>query len=66
MGSKDQGLTDGNEIYILRNATVPAALVEVGFMSNKEELKKLTTPEYQHAAAVGIYNAIHKAFEEGF
>ena len=35
-------------------------------MSNKEELKKLTTPEYQHAAAVGIYNAIHKAFEEGF
>lgn len=66
LGSKDQGLTDGNEIYILRNATVPAALVEVGFMSNKEELYKLTTQEYQHAAAVGIYNAIHKAFEEGF
>lgn len=66
LGSKDQGLTDGNEIYILRNATVPAALVEVGFMSNKEELKKLTTPEYQYAAAQGIYNAIRRALEEGF
>lgn len=66
LGSNDQGLTDGNEIYIIRNATVPVALIEVGFMTNAEELEKLTTPAYQHQAAVGIYQAITHAFEEGF
>lgn len=66
LGSKNQGLTDGNEIYIIRNATVPVALIEVGFMTNAEELTKLTSPEYQHEAALGIYHAIERAFAEGY
>lgn len=66
LGSTNQGLAGGNEIYIIRNAEVPAALIEVGFMTNAEELKKLTTPEYQHQAAVGIYQAVMRALEEGY
>ncbi len=65
-GNVDQGLMGGNEVYIIRNAEVPAALIEVGFMTNEEELKNLQNPVYQRKAAEGIYQAIQRAFEEGF
>lgn len=65
-GSKNNGLTYGNGIYIIRNNEVPAALIEVGFMTNQEELNKLNSPEYQKQAAQGIYNAIMRALDEGY
>ena len=65
-GNVNQGLMDGNEVYIIRNADVPVALIEVGFMTNEEELKNLENPVYQRKAAEGIYQAIQRAFEEGF
>lgn len=50
----------GNErnVYILRNATVPAVLVECGFLSNPDELKLLTEDEYQKKLAEAIYAGI--------
>ncbi len=66
IGSKNNGVTYGNSIYIIRNSEVPVALIEVGFMTNQEELDKLTSAEYQKRAAQGIYNAILRAIDEGF
>lgn len=66
LGSKNNGVTYGNSIYIIRNSEVPVALVEVGFMTNQQELNKLTTQEYQKKAAQGIYNGILRALDEGF
>ncbi|MEY8392281.1 N-acetylmuramoyl-L-alanine amidase [Lachnospiraceae bacterium] len=66
MGSKSNGVTYGNSIYIIRNNEVPAALIEVGFMTNQEELDKMASAEYQKKAARGIYNAILRALEEGY
>ena len=40
------------------------ALVEVGFMTNKEELKLLNSAEYQKKTAEAIYKAIFRALEE--
>jgi N-acetylmuramoyl-L-alanine amidase len=42
------------------------ALVEVGFVTNREELGKLTSADYQKLAAQSIYDAIEQAFEEGY
>lgn len=64
--SSNKGLVEGNEIYIVRSSEVPVALIEVGFMTNQEELDKLQTIEYQKKVATGIYNAIERAFAEGF
>ncbi len=66
LGSRDKGLVEGNSIYIIRTSEVPVALIEVGFMTNKEELELLRSEEYQHAAAQGIYNAVMRAFAEGY
>ncbi|MFZ5650043.1 MAG: N-acetylmuramoyl-L-alanine amidase [Bacillota bacterium] len=40
-------LAKTREYYVLRNANIPAVLVEVGFMDNPGERKKLTGAEYQ-------------------
>lgn len=51
--------------YILHNATVPAVLVECGFLSNAEELKKLKNSEYQNQMAFTIFCGITKYFSKG-
>ncbi len=62
----DKGLLKGDRIYIIRSSRVPVALIEVGFMTNYEELENLQSASYQKKAAEGIYNAVIEAFEEGY
>lgn len=66
LGSTKRNLLPGDSIYIIRTSKVPVALVEVGFMTNYEELDKLNDAAYQKKAAKGIFNAIMQAFEEGY
>jgi len=58
LGTKSKGIVVGDEVYIIRMSEVPVALIEVGFMTNEQELKNLTDPDYQHDAAQAIYDAI--------
>ena len=44
--------------YVLRNTNIPAALCEIGFITNPDELKKLCTDSYKSKAAKAIYNSI--------
>jgi len=48
--------------YLLYNATVPAVLVECGFLSNKQELEQLKNEEYQKQMAFSIYCGITEYF----
>jgi N-acetylmuramoyl-L-alanine amidase len=66
IGSKNLGLVEGDDIYIIRSSEVPVALIEVGYMTNKKELSNLCDEEYQRKTAQGIYDAILQAIEEGF
>lgn len=47
-------------IYLFSHIENPAVLVECGFISNDEELKKLKTEEYQNKIAEIIVNALIK------
>ncbi len=51
--------------YILHNATVPAVLVECGFLSNPEELKMLKDTQYQKKIAFCIFCGINEYFSKG-
>ncbi|PLS15577.1 N-acetylmuramoyl-L-alanine amidase CwlD [Bacillus sp. M6-12] len=53
-----------DNIYILRNAKKPGALVEVGFLSNPEDRKNLMDDAYQESVAASIYTGILKYFTE--
>jgi len=57
-GNDRKAKATGDKIYVLKGNTIPSALVECGFLSNPEEAKLLTTPEYQRKLAWGIYIGI--------
>ncbi len=45
--------------YVVREAKMPSILVEVGFVTNKEEALLLAEDEYLNKLAHGIYTGIH-------
>jgi N-acetylmuramoyl-L-alanine amidase len=47
-----------SEYYILKKSSVPAVIVECGFLSNGVEKEKLQTDEYQEKLAWAIYMGI--------
>ena len=44
--------------YVLGGAPMPAILIEIGFLTNEKEERKLNTPEYREALARAIYNGL--------
>ncbi|MFK3961784.1 N-acetylmuramoyl-L-alanine amidase CwlD [Guptibacillus hwajinpoensis] len=47
-----------DSVYLLREAEIPGALVEVGFLSNPTERELLNTETYQNKVAASIYQGI--------
>jgi N-acetylmuramoyl-L-alanine amidase len=47
----------GSELYLMYHAQTPAILAECGFLSNPQECRNLTTPEYQSRVALTILSA---------
>jgi N-acetylmuramoyl-L-alanine amidase len=41
--------------YVLGGAAMPAILIEIGFLTNRKEERKLATPEHREAIARAIY-----------
>lgn len=50
----------GKDYYILKNAPMPAILVECGFVSNSNEAAMLIQEDYQKRIAWGIYSGVEK------
>lgn len=47
-----------SNLFILKNSTVPTALVEIGFLSNIDEANRLNNESYQDQVAYAIYEGI--------
>lgn len=47
-----------NPWFVVRMTKMPAVLVELGFITNDEEGKKLTDPEYLKKLSQGLYNGL--------
>ncbi|CAM3956458.1 SH3b domain-containing protein [Mesobacillus thioparans] len=58
---RNMGSRYGN-YHVLRENRQPAALVELGFLSNPNEEKLIATTTYQKKAANGIYNGLFHYF----
>lgn len=63
-GANNRGVRDGKSLAVVNSTKAPAALVEIGFITNKEEREKMETEEYKQKLAQGIANGILKSFEE--
>jgi N-acetylmuramoyl-L-alanine amidase len=51
-------------LYLLKNAKVPGALVEVGFLSNPSERELLEKKKYQRQIAESIYKGVNRYFTD--
>ncbi len=57
MGTRDRGVKTANHV-VTKTSTMPAILLEVGFISNAEELAKMCDEEFQQLVAEGIAEGI--------
>jgi len=58
---KDGGVREG-PFWVLVGAQMPAVLVEVGFISNPTEAKRLVNRRYQKTLAIGLADGIERYF----
>ncbi|WP_462410964.1 N-acetylmuramoyl-L-alanine amidase [Neobacillus sp. Marseille-QA0830] len=60
-GATNRG-TDGASFAVIREAAMPATLVEMGFINNSSERQKLFTDSYQNVLAKAIADGIDEYF----
>ncbi len=63
LNSSDRKIKTAN-FQVLRESKIPAALVEVGFITNYEEAQNLSSSEYRQKVAVALYNSIVELFDK--
>lgn len=61
LGTNKRYISSQNYV-VIRETKVPAILVELGFMSNTADLKKLTNASFQENTAKAIYNTLCEVF----
>ena len=61
MGTRDNGVRVNPSLYVLRRTRMPAILVELGYITNAEDVKKMTEDPWGFAQ--GIYNGILDYFD---
>ncbi|MBR0447423.1 MAG: N-acetylmuramoyl-L-alanine amidase [Clostridia bacterium] len=61
MDTRDNGVRVNSALYVLRRTTMPAILVELGYITNAEDVKKMTEDPWGFAQ--GIYNGILRYFD---
>ncbi len=62
-GLKDKGSLPAN-FYVIKRAIMPAALVELAFLSNPAEEKLLANPQFQQKMAEGIVQGMQRFFAQ--
>lgn len=64
-GTFDGGVREG-PFWVLAGALMPSILIEVGYMTNATDLKRLQSKDYQNALAKGIADGIDGYFLKNF
>ena len=61
VGTKDNGVRTNPSLYVLRRTTMPAILVELGYITNAADAAKLR--DNQQEFADGIYQGVLEYFD---
>ncbi len=63
-GARNSGVKRG-PFYVLLGAQMPSILVEVAFISNRREARRMSSPKYRQALAEGIARGIMRFVGDG-
>lgn len=61
-GATDRGARETEELYVLKETSMPACLIETSFLSNSRERQAITSRDYQEKLAEGIAQGIDYYF----
>ena len=61
-GANDRKIIPRSNLAVLNRTKMPAALLELGYMTNAAELAKLQDDAYQNAMIEGIVKAVNRYF----
>ncbi|MBP5306180.1 MAG: N-acetylmuramoyl-L-alanine amidase [Lachnospiraceae bacterium] len=64
LNNRNRGLRMGSTTFIIGHSQVPVALLELGYLTNPDDLAMLQDEKNIELIADGIYTAILKAYEE--
>ncbi|MDQ2087827.1 AMIN domain-containing protein [Herbivorax sp. ANBcel31] len=64
LNTNDRGIIERPNLVVLRATAMPAALAEIAFMTNPEDLARLRTDEFRQQSAEALCKAILQALEE--
>ena len=64
LGTKNRGLSDRQDLHIVRRATMPVVLIETAYLSNAKDLAILKDEEKLKEAAYAVYEVILTAYEK--
>ncbi|MDF1617355.1 N-acetylmuramoyl-L-alanine amidase [Petrocella sp. FN5] len=62
-GMMDRGLKQRENLYLLKNTSMPAILVEVGFLTNVGDAAKLKDENFLKTSGAALYQSILETFE---
>ena len=65
-GRADRGVKENRSLYVLHATTMPAVLVESGFMTNLEEAKLLRSEAYRRTVARAIAKGVCDYYGKGY
>lgn len=63
-GAENRGVNHKTNLVVTSKTTMPAVIIECGYMSNPNELTLLQTENYQLKIAAGIANAVDEFVED--
>ena len=63
LGMFNRKIVPRPNLYVLRRTEMPSLLLEIGFLSNKNDLKLLTSSDFQKKCAVQIEKGIEEILE---
>lgn len=61
-GAKNRGIKSSSQYTVLNDIIIPAVIIDVGFISNAEELEKLLKFTYRDTLVTGICSGVDKYF----
>lgn len=63
LGTRDSGITNRQDLHIVRRATMPVVLIETAYLSNRRDLAILKNDTKLQDAAYAVYEAILEAYD---
>jgi len=64
MGMRNRDIMPRPNLYVLRHTEMPALLLEIGFISNKKDLKLMTDGDFQQKCAQRIVSGIEEILKD--